>query len=593
MKTSRSITAPARGAAVRRLLGAMCTVLLALGPALLAQSGGDAAPASVPAYRQANTVAVLTIEGVIDQVTLHSLERRVAEARRDSATAVVLDIDTPGGALNATLDICHLLKTDAPANTVAWINPQAYSAGTIMALACREIVLQENASFGDAAPIAATPIGLVPLPAAERAKAESPILEEVIESARRNHYDERLVQAFVSVGVELWLVEHKTTGERIFVDREEYRRVFGEEPPQQQTVTAPPERAADPRPVVPYVDQFFPSDEDGAEAAGEEAADGEAGDASSSGASARPELTPTRPPLTEADHGQYRLVRQVISNERLLTLKSTEAKFYGLATTTIRDEQELKAYFGAQTLVRYDESWSEVTARFLMSFPVRALLIVIFLISLFIELAAPGIGVFGITAMVALLVLVGAPAMVGLAQWWGIAMVFLGLILIAVELFMLPGVGVAGLLGLLSLLIGMVGAFVTGDLSSTQGRYELWASVTTVITSFFAAGVLIWLISRQLKTLPFLDRVVLRTELGATPASSTGMLETMGATTGQRVLQVGDVGVAHTSLRPNGRASIDDRLVDVQSVDGFIEKGTPVRVVSVGRFVIEVEVANE
>ena len=185
-----------------------------------------------------------------------SLERRVQEALDDGADAVVLDLNTPGGGLEATLDICHLIKTDAPANTVAWINPQAYSAGTIIALACREIVVGRNASFGDAAPI--SPWG--PIPITERAKLESPILAEVIDSARRHHYDENLVQSFVSVGVELWLIEHVDTGERIFVDREEYRAVFGADPAQQLTRLAPPAAPA-PSPVRPWFSTLIPPDE--------------------------------------------------------------------------------------------------------------------------------------------------------------------------------------------------------------------------------------------------------------------------------------------------------------------------------------------
>ena len=76
-----------------------------------------APPTAVPAYRQANKVAVLTVHGAIDGITLRSLERRVRQARDDGADAIVFDIDTPGGALDATLDICHLIRTDAPANT--------------------------------------------------------------------------------------------------------------------------------------------------------------------------------------------------------------------------------------------------------------------------------------------------------------------------------------------------------------------------------------------------------------------------------------------------------------------------------------------
>ena len=189
--------------------------------------------APIPAGRSASLVAILPVRGVIDRVTVWSLQRRLAAAIEAGADAVVLDLDTPGGEMTATLDICLLIKTQAPANTVAWINPQAYSAGTIIALACREIIMAPGATFGDAAPISIGPGGLSALPQTERAKIESPLLAEVIDSARRNHYDENLVQGFISVGVELWLIENKRTGQRVFVDRPEFKHSLVMSPPKQ------------------------------------------------------------------------------------------------------------------------------------------------------------------------------------------------------------------------------------------------------------------------------------------------------------------------------------------------------------------------
>lgn len=543
-------------------------------PGALTSTAGGAAV--VPAYRQANKVAVLRVEGVIDRVTLQSLERRFEKAMREGAGAIVLDINTPGGEVTATLDICHLLKTDAPPNTVAWINPNAYSAGTFIALAAREIVLQDNASFGDAAPIQATPWGgLVQLEPTERAKLEAPLLEEVIDSARRHHYDEKLVQAFVSVGVELWLLEHKQTGERVFVDRTEYRAVFGDDPPAELTSVTPSIDADSHRQVRPAVTERVRE--------GEAAPQGEF----------RQQLPSPRAQLTAADRDDYRVLRQVTAADRLLTLRPDEARLYGLATRIIRNDQELMAYFGAQELVRYDQLWSESLARFLMSYPVRAVLIVIFLVALFIELSAPGIGVFGAAAGVALLLLLGAPALVGLAQWWGILLVAIGLALLAAELFIIPGMGVAGVLGLLSLFVGIVGTFVTGDLGTSEGQYQLWAGIATIITSAFGAGIIIWLLSRQFHSVNVLDKVILKSELGAkqTTAAGAAVLEAVDRQDGE--LLVGELGVAHTGLRPAGRAAFGHRIVDVQSLGGFIEKGTPVRIVSIDKYVIEVEEVDE
>ncbi|MHC5023220.1 MAG: NfeD family protein [Planctomycetota bacterium] len=534
----------------------------------------------VPAYRQANHVAVLSVRGPIDGVTLHSLERRVQEAVDGGADAIVLDIDTPGGEMLATLDICHLLKTGTPANTVAWINPRAYSAGAIIALACREIVMTPNSYVGDAAPIKAAPVvGVMPLPESERAKLETPILSEVVDSARRNRYDENLVQSFISVGVELWLLEHVRTGDRVFVDREEYLAIFGEDPPTQLTRVAPP-----PGTLLPYNNPTVtaPSAPDGRPMTAEEQQE-------------QIELFQTRPPartaFSAADAGQWRPVMQVVSADRLLTVNEIEAQVFGLSVGTVANDQQLMQFFGAQQLTRYDHQWSESLVRVMVSWPVRLVLIVIFLIALFLELSAPGLGVFGATAACALLLLVGAPYVAGMAQWWDILLIVVGLALVAAEIFLIPGLGVAGILGALCLLVGMVGTFVSGDIRTSEGQEQLTYGLVATFTGLFTAGVLMWFISRQLGNVPILNRLALKTELSdAQLTGPPGLLEAMG--TPARGLSAGDVGRAETDLRPAGRANFDGRVVDVKSAGSFIERGVAVRVVSVDRFVIEVEEAE-
>lgn len=564
----------------RRGLGACA---LGAGLALAPASADPAAPAAaVPAYRQANTVAVLTVRGPIDRITLYSLERRVAEAIDDGADAVVLEIDTPGGALEPTLDICHLIKTDAPANTVAWINPKAYSAGTIIALACREIVVAPNASFGDAAPISA----FGPIPLTERAKIESPILAEVIHSARRNHYDEKLVQAFVAVGVELWMIEKIDTGERIFVDRAEYQRVFGENPPDELTPVASAAQLRAPAPVHPLFEKLLPDN------------GGETGETMDQAQQQmlielEQDLPSSRPHLTAADRGQWRPVGQVVSGDRLLVVKPQEAAAYGLSAAVIADDQQLKAYFGAQNVVRYDRAWSESLVRFLTHPIVMGVLIVVLIVGGFIELAAPGFGVFGAAAGISLLILIGAPWLAGMAQWWEILLIGVGILLIGVELFILPGFGVAGIAGAASLLVGLVGSFVSDDLRTPAGQSDLLTGLAATLTALGAAGVAFWLLFRQMEHVPLFGRFVLHAEVGQTPAGDEtggGLLEAMGAT--QRPMEAGQIGVAETDLRPAGRANFDGRLVDVKSVGEYIERGTRVRVVSVGRFAIEVEEAQ-
>jgi len=523
---------------------------------------------AVPAARQASHVAILTVDEAIDRVTLVSLERRVEQAVANGADAIVIELNTPGGRADATLDICHLIKNDAPANTVGWINTTAYSAGAIIALSCREIIMAPNARMGDAAPINVIGGQLVPLPPDERAKIESPILAEVVDSARRNGYDENLVQSMVSVGVELWMLENTTTGERVFVDRAEYKDIFGTDPVENLTPVAPP---SGPGMVLP---SGAPVDRD------ELKKDIEL---------AQTRL-PNRERLTATDADDWKPVMQVISDDRLLTVTEQQAIAYGLAERVVATDDDIKKYVDATTVTRYGSTWSEGLVRFLLNFWVRVILVIVFLVGMFIEMAAPGTGVFGLLSFIAIAILLGAPYLIGASTWWPMALVGVGVLLVLIELFVIPGIGIAGILGAASLLVGLVGTFMIGDVSGIVGQGDLLKGVAGTVMGLFVAGVAMWLISRHIYSVPMLEKMILKAELASGDASkSTGMLAAMGtAATGMGV-NIGDEGVAITDIRPAGRGEFHGKIIEVQCSAGYIERDMPVRVTKITPFAVEVE----
>ena len=490
-------------------------------------------PASpVPAYRQAKTVAVITIEGEVDGVTASSLKRRLAEAV--GADAIVIELNTPGGSLLPTLEICYEIKNNAQSNTVAWIHPHAFSAGTIIALSCREIIVAPNSTFGDAAPV--TAIG--PIPATERAKIESPILAEVVDSARRNHYDERLVEAFVSVGVELWLLQHSETNETICVNASEYEQIFGEPPPRNfspiggsvvgdpifspffDTITqlSQPDQAPVSKPWDPDFAQQLPS---------------------------------SRPSLTRDDAGKWALARQVVPDDRLLTLKPSEASQYGLVDGVVADDAALKLWFGASEIRRYDINWSERLVRILVSWPIRIILIAVFLVCIFVEFATGTTGMFSVGAVVSLALLIGAPWLAGLAGVWEIVAVVAGLVLIATELLVIPGTGFTGFVGIACLFVGMIGTFVSGDLRSVEGQTQLLTGLGVVLSGGTIAAIAGWFIVRYLGGATAMQRLVLQDTLPThTPRSDK--TDPVAGTTG----------VAITDLRPSGRIQVNGTVLD-------------------------------
>jgi len=620
-----------RKSAVGRWLAAILALaLLALpAPSMRAQQAPMPATAlSVPASRKAKNVAVITIRDQITSVTADSVRRRITLAEKAGADAIVFEIDTPGGDLYAALAICKLIKNCSITNTVAWVNTKAYSAGAIIALACKEIVNTTSSDFGDALPIAVDPLGqLKTLGKAERQKITAPMIAEVVDSARRNGYDEYLVQGLVSLGVELWLIENIQTKQRLCINRAEYRRLFDGEPPTDrprvastpaESPTGIPKSPASPSPsTLPSAASDLSSEKTSSTDQPGQAANQAVGqtedatnrDFSHSVNPASPtiadtmsiasspvlyDLAPTtRITFTPADKGRWRLVEFVTSGTGPLMLKSGDMKELGLASDTVNTDEELARFFGATNVRRLDQSWSEGLVIFLTNIIVRGVLIVIFLCALFIEMTHPGVIVPGAVAAVALFGLLAPPVLIGLAGWWEIAAVAGGILLILLELFVIPGFGVAGVVGILALFAGLLGTFIpngAGGLfpNTPQARTELVNGFTTLILSAATAGLGMYFLAKNFGSLPILNRLVLKDPEGS--VTSGGMLSAINPS--GSLLKPGTVGLAVTPLRPSGRVMFGEQVFDVVAELAWIPVGSTVRVSSANEFRVAVELVT-
>ncbi|MCH2135942.1 MAG: hypothetical protein MK101_05095 [Phycisphaerales bacterium] len=535
----------------------MIRSLILLGALLCCAHGAPAQDGAgfVPAGRQSQVAWVLPVHGPIDAITLRSIERRLAAAEAAGADAVVLELDTPGGDLEATLRILQALRAHPSLRSTAWVRPLAFSAGVIIALGTDEIVTTPGARLGDAAPI--TPLG--PLPEAERAKIESPLLAEVTDAARSHGHDERLAQAFVSVGVELWLVRDAATNEAYILDEAEYLEVFGAPPERVLTNVSssstggavPPDDAT----LVPWLGGAVARDVHDIDA--------------------EPTLPPSRDRLTKADADRLEPIGQIVDSGRLLTLTSAQARAWGLSAADIPNEAALSAFLGGATLHRAPETWSESFARVFMSWPVRIVLIVLVIIGFVVEMAAPGTGAFALGGTAALLLLIGAPWLAGLSTWWPLLAVLGGMALIAIEVVLVPGTLVVGVAGALLLLAGLVFGVSTPSLSGEYSTTQLTQGLLLVGAGVAVAGVLLWLLAGPLG---LGSRVARRLAL-ATPSTT--------APTSRRADRTGLTGTALTQMRPSGRVQIGETVIDAICSGRWIEAGTAVRIVRDG---MEVEV---
>lgn len=485
--------------------------------------------------------AVIPIKGDITDLLARTIERRIGEARHDGANVLIFEMDTPGGLVTAAIDICRLIKNvPHDIETVAWVNPQAYSAGSMISVACKQIYMSPASAIGDCAPIVLDPSGgLQSVPAAERAKMESPVLQEFRESAAANGYDQLLCRAMVTVGEEVWWIQNTASGEKRFVN------------------------AADKKKLID--------------------------DAEKDGATWELVKSYTDPVTTQSRTAEQPIDRA----DTLLTMSQSEAVGYGLARGVAADSDELATALQLSAPpTRLEITGWEVFAVWLNSPLIRGLLLAIAIAGGYMEFNHPGAIAPGIVAFVALAIFVGAPYAAGLADVWTIVLLVIGLALIGVEVFVIPGFGVAGILGGVAVVVALIGTFVPRtpgapaftlpDLSNS------WTAIRTGIlvmsSSSIAAGIGVMSLMRYVRYLPWARTLVLNTPTGAQVAVPAAY--DPGAF-------VGDVGVLVAAAKPLGQARFGQRIVDVSSQGQYIDAHTKVQVVAVDGTTIFVRPIDE
>ncbi|NQU41306.1 MAG: nodulation protein NfeD [Lentisphaerae bacterium] len=148
---------------------------------------------------QAGPVYIIPIKGMIERALVYVVRRGVNQAVRDGASAIILDMDTPGGRLDACEEIMHLLS-DLDATTYTFVNPNAISAGAIIALSTDQIYMAPSGRIGDAMPVMMSPIpmgGTQEIPEGLKEKALSPTVALIRSAAQRKGHDANLAEAMV------------------------------------------------------------------------------------------------------------------------------------------------------------------------------------------------------------------------------------------------------------------------------------------------------------------------------------------------------------------------------------------------------------
>jgi membrane-bound serine protease (ClpP class) len=323
-------------------------------------------------------------------------------------------------------------------------------------------------------------------------------------------------------------------------------------------------------------------------------------------------VVPGEPTVHEArdepgrsDRGQWTLVRQVHDGSRTLLLDPQAAMDLGLVVTDrLASVDDMQRYLntGPDDRVRVRQTWSESLAEWLTRPGVRLALVVLLIVGMFIEMQTVGVGLGAALAGIALLGLLGGPLVLGLAEVWHLVLFFLGVALIIVELFIVPGFGFAGVAGLLCVVIGLVlmvvptagGGPMPLPADGTAG--VLRTSILTIVAGLTLGFLTLVMLARYYGSIPFLERMVLKSEDAPDQAlgdeDDTVPIAPPGLGAAPPIvsqLRIGDRGTVTTALRPSGLAMIGNHTVDVASAGSWIERGQPVRIIEIegNRVVVE------
>jgi membrane-bound serine protease (ClpP class) len=185
--------------------------VLSVGLVLCGLAGSAGAQARGP-------VIVVPINGIVDDGMAHLVRRSVADAERDSASAIVLDVNSPGGILAAAFE-CRDAILNSRVPTYAYVSERAYSSAALITLAAQHIFMAPGASIGEAEPSPKTP------------KLVSAVKAEFESTAIRNHRNPQIVAAMVDSSLDL--PQYKRPGQNLTLNTQQALRTEiadGEQP---------------------------------------------------------------------------------------------------------------------------------------------------------------------------------------------------------------------------------------------------------------------------------------------------------------------------------------------------------------------------
>ena len=455
---------------MKNMISLWLLALLALPSLLLAAIKPGAPAPQIEVQAATGPAYVFPLKGAVEEVQLMFLRRALKEAEKAGAAAFIIDMDTPGGRLDVTMDILELLrKTTVP--TITFINPSAGSAGALISLGTKKIFMRKDAVIGAAAVVTGEGADLQK---SMKDKVDSFYTAKMRAVAEENGHNPDIAEAFMITEKELKI------GGTVLDGKETLLSLNGNEA------------------------------------------------------------------------------------TRILDGKAVLAA--GLAETV---EALMKDQGITGALTRVEATGFETTALWLTR--ISSLLLLCAIVGAYIEMKAPGFGIPGIVSLICFALFFLGHYIAALSGYEATIVFVIGALLVVVEIFVMPGTIVPGMVGAMLVLTSVLWAMVDHWPSQpgTLGAVDFEKPMLNLLIAIGGAAIVSGVLARILPHTAFYRRLV----LAGAPSGSESPLADL-------VVKLGEVGTASTTLRPAGKAIFAGEIVDVMSDGAFIEAGATVRVVT-------------
>jgi len=260
-------------------------------------------------------------------------------------------------------------------------------------------------------------------------------------------------------------------------------------------------------------------------------------------------------------------------DNKILTFTSSEAVGAKLANGEVKNISQV--YKDLDIPLANEKIYHRTTVdkiiAFLINPVVSGLLIMGIIAGIYFELQTPGIGFALVIAVLSAILFFAPLYLQGLADNWEIALFIVGVILLALEVFVIPGFGVAGILGITFVLCGLAFSMLANDFLDFKISQPglLMNSFLIVIGAMVLSIVLMVIFGKNIMRTSAFKRLVLEDEQLASTGYTSAIIKSD---------MINKVGIARTVLRPSGKIEIEGVWYDAVALDGFIESGVEIYV---------------